>query len=110
MAGISPTQNSLKAMRSRGYLSAVVEHWNPFAKIRQDLYGIIDVLGVKEGSTLAVQSTSYTNVSARIKKVILSAATPTLLAAGWKFEIHGWHKKNNKWTCRVVEITKDDLI
>jgi hypothetical protein len=50
----SPTQRSLRHMRDLGYLVAVVEHWNPHARIRQDLFGWIDLLAIRDGETLAV--------------------------------------------------------
>jgi len=37
----SPTQRTLKKLRDEVYLAQVVEKWNAFAKIRQDLFGII---------------------------------------------------------------------
>jgi len=102
----SPTTLSLKNMRERGYLSAVVEKWNPHAKIRQDLYGIIDLVGVGDG-TLAVQSTSDNggNVAKRITKIRESENTNIILDAGWKIEVHGWKKVKNRWQVRIVEIT-----
>ena len=45
----SPTQRSLKLMRERGYLCEITERWNPFAKIRQDLFHFVDVLCIKDG-------------------------------------------------------------
>ena len=42
----SPTQLSLKKLREEGYTVAVVEHWNSFARIRQDLFGFIDLLAL----------------------------------------------------------------
>ena len=44
----SPTQLSLKLMKERGYLCQIVERWNAFAKIRQDLFGFVDVLCVSK--------------------------------------------------------------
>jgi len=41
---VSPTARTLKALRDGGATCQVVEHWNSFAKIRQDLFGCIDVL------------------------------------------------------------------
>ena len=104
MAGRSPTQNTLKLLRDEGYLAAVVEHWNPHAHIRQDLFGIIDVIGIREGETIAVQSTSYSNTSARVKKIKESDNLVMLIKAGWIVHVHGWHKKKNKWQCRTIEI------
>ena len=47
----------------------VVERWIPGANIRRDLFGIADLLCIKEGSKpLLVQVTS-TGVSTRIKKI-----------------------------------------
>lgn len=94
----SPTQRSLKKLRDDGYRAAITEHWNPFAKIRQDLFGIIDIVAVKEGNTLGVQTTSYSNMGARIKKILAAEAYPDIKAAGWKILCHGWKKnKSGRW-------------
>ena len=55
---MSPTQLSIRHLKENGYLVSVVEKWNPFVKIRQDLFGFIDVLAIRENETLAVQVTS----------------------------------------------------
>ena len=70
----------------------VVERWNAFARIRQDLFGIIDIVALDEQQTLGVQTTSWTNVSARVKKIADSSHLPALLRAGWVLEVHGWKK------------------
>lgn len=70
----------------------VVERWNAFARIRQDLFGIIDIVALDEQQTLGVQTTSWTNVSARVKKIADSPQLPALLRAGWVLEVHGWKK------------------
>ena len=62
----SPTQRSLAHLRALGYRVAIVERWNPFARIRQDLFGVLDLLAVKDGEILGVQVTSGSNVAARI--------------------------------------------
>jgi hypothetical protein len=99
----SPTQRSLKLMRDQGYLCEITERWNPFAKIRQDLYGFVDILCIKEGKTVAVQTTSYSNVSARIKKIQGLDTYPIVKSAGWEIVIHGWKKdKAGKWMVREV--------
>lgn len=103
---MSPTQRSLKELKKRGYdLIQVVEHWNAFAKIRQDLFGIIDILIVSGGETIAVQTTSWDNVSARTKKMLESPAYPHIKEAGWTLLVHGWAKKGprggkKEWTLR----------
>lgn len=103
----SPTQRSLKRLRDDGYLAAVVEHWNPYAKIRQDLFGIFDLVGIHSmyPGVLGVQTTSYTNISARKKKLLESEALQIWLEAGNDVEIHGWHKKGNRWECKVLDVS-----
>jgi len=105
---ISPTQRTLKKLReSKDYpLIAIVEHWNSFARIRQDLFGILDILAIDiKGNTVGIQVTSYSNVSARIKKMENSDAISHLRDANWILLVQGWHKKNNKWVCREVNIS-----
>ena len=103
MASISPTQLTLKKLRSDGYTVAVVEYWHKFAKCRVDLFGIIDVVAVGNGHTVAVQCTTYSNVSSRVKKIAASDCMPGIRSAGWRVFVHGWHKKNNRWVCREVD-------
>lgn len=101
---ITPTQRSLKYLRSQGYVVEVTERWNPHAKIRQDLFGIVDLLAVREGETLAIQTTSAGNVANRRKKIISHENLPHLQSAGWKVVIHGW-RKNSKMVWKVREET-----
>jgi hypothetical protein len=103
---MSPTQRSLAEMRKRGYTAQVVERWNSFAKIRQDLFGFIDVLCVGNGETVAVQCTSGSNVSSRIKKIAESDDMPTIRKAGWKILVHGWRKNaKGRWVLREVDVS-----
>ena len=86
-----------------GYRAAVVEHWNPHAHIRQDLFGIIDVLAVGKGETVAVQCTSYSNVASRVNKIADSEAIGDIRDAGWKVLVHGWRKPKHRWEVREVD-------
>jgi hypothetical protein len=102
----SPTRRTLEHLRRAGYLAAVVERWNPHARIRQDLFGIIDVVGVRKGETIGVQATSGSNVSARIKKMADSDALTALREAGWRVVVHGWRKAaNGRWQLREEDIS-----
>ena len=102
MAG-SPTTRSLALMRERGYQCAIVEHWNMFARIRQDLFGFVDMLCVSKAGTVAVQTTTYSHVSERVDKIANHANTPAVRDAGWVIVVHGWHKVKGRWVCREVD-------
>lgn len=102
----SPTQRSLKLLRDSDWDIEVVEKWIPGANIRRDLFGIIDLLGVKGMQTLGVQTTSYSNLSARLKKMGDSPMIGKLREAGWLLEAHGWKKnKAGKWEVKVVDVS-----
>ena len=106
MAKTSPTQRSLAVLREKYPLVQVVEKWNPHARIRQDLFGIIDILCVGDGETVAVQTTSGSAVAARLKKMADSPALPHLRDAGWRILVHGWRKNAaGKWVLRVEDIS-----
>jgi ketosteroid isomerase-like protein len=91
-------------MRKRGYRCAITERWNPHAHIRQDLFGVVDVLCIKAGETIAVQTTSGSHVAARVTKIAECEATPDMRDAGWKIVVHGWRKSaNGRWTLREVD-------
>jgi len=68
---MTPTQRSLAMLREAGYLYAIVEHWNYFAKIRQDYFGFGDILAVDAttNTTVIVQTTSGSNFAARRTKI-----------------------------------------
>lgn len=88
---MSPTQKTLKFLRGLGYRAEVTEKWNQWAKIRQDLYGFIDIVGVSEkGNVIAVQCTTKGNVAARKKKVesipearFLTLGNVSVYVIGW---------------------------
>ena len=59
MAGLTPTQRTLKYLRDKGYTAGIVERWvsqaGKFGK-RIDLFNFIDIIAIKENKILAVQS------------------------------------------------------
>ena len=87
----SPTQRTLAEMRKRGYTCEVVEHWNPHARVRKDLYGFIDVLCLGDNEVIGVQATSYSNVSARVKKIAEHENVVAVRRAGIALLVHGWN-------------------
>ncbi len=102
----SPTQRSKAKLQKDGYLVAITERWNSFTRIRQDLFGFIDLIALRGNETLAVQTTSGANVSARIDKIkSLQAARVWLESPNRKIVVHGWRKvgargKRKLWDCR----------
>lgn len=105
MAAKSPTQRSLEYLREQGYHCEVVEKWNPWKRVRQDLWGWCDILAIRRDEVLAVQVTSA-GVAARIKKIQESDTVAKVREAGIRVEVHGWTKRaNGRYALRVEDIS-----
>lgn len=104
----SPTSRTLDKLRKEGYKAQVVEHWNSWAKVRQDLFGFIDVVAIRADckGVYGVQATTYSNAWARVKKIREIEAALVWLAAGNRLEVWGWHNKQGKWDAYVVDLGK----
>ena len=106
MAGKSPTQRSLEYLREIGYLPEVVERFNSFTKQRKDLWTWCDIIAIRKDEVLAVQVTSSSNVSARIKKIQESETVGRVREAGIRIVVHGWGKNSKgRYVLREVDIS-----
>jgi hypothetical protein len=92
---MTPSQRTVAHLRKLGYQTANVEHYNYFTKRKHDLFGCIDILAIGNNETLAVQVTSKSNMSSRIKKIEESEALPEMLRSNWRVIVHGWWKGTN---------------
>lgn len=112
----SPNARSLAYLEKQGYLAAIVEKWSPFPKPwgkRHDLWGLIDVIGVKLGScgvdVVFVQATTGSNAANRREKILNHENYQKVKASGARILIHSWAKRGPRggrklWTCVEEEI------
>lgn len=100
---------SLKLMRERGYLVDITEQWIPRANIRKDLWSFCDALCVhrETGELVAVQTTTSSNMAARIAKIAGLESVPIVRRAGVRILVHGWRKKDGRWIVREVDMSGD---
>ena len=106
MASKSPTQLSLAKLREEGWFCWITEHYNFFSKTRQDLWGFADIIALKPGQVLAIQTTTATNMSARIKKISDHDNVGYVREAGIMIHVHGWHQDDKrKWHCKQKDIS-----
>lgn len=105
----SPTARSLKYLRDLGYEAQVVERYNSFSRKRVDLFAFIDIVAIRDGEILGVQTTSAAHTSDRLKKITAEPKSDLWLRAGGRIEVHGWAKrgprgKRKAWTVAVVPV------
>lgn len=122
MAGLTPTQRTLRALRELGRVAGIVERFNAYAGphgVRQDLFGIIDVLALDpERGVVGIQSTGQdfaahwrTLTQERVQEV-----TDWLRTPGTSLELWGWRKvklhrggKAERWQPRIKVVSLADL-
>ncbi len=120
MAGLTPTQRTLAALRELGRLSQIVEKFNPHVGkfgIRQDLFGIIDIICLDPtDGIIGVQScgSSFAEHARTISEEKYENTTKWLKAGG-KLELWGWRKvklkrggKALRWKPRIADVTLGD--
>lgn len=91
------TQKTLDYLRDAGWLCAITEHWNSYARIRQDLFGFCDILAIRGDLTWYVQCTSWACVSARRTKILASPLAPTVdNGTTRRIVVMGWKKGDRK--------------
>jgi hypothetical protein len=119
MAGISPTQRTLKYLREQGRIVGSVEKFNPYAGkfgVRQDLFGFIDLISIDPVlGIVAVQSfgSAYSEHCRKLQEERNEEMFEWLKHA--KLEMIGWRKlklkrggKAERWTPRIADVVLDD--
>ncbi len=111
----SPTSRSLDWCRKRGGIAQVVERFNSYAKIRIDLFGIIDLIWIPSdhSAIYGIQATSGDNVAHRSEKALQEPRLRAWLRATGRFEVWGWRKlgdrgKRKLWSLRRVGFSLTD--
>jgi hypothetical protein len=117
----SPTQRTLAECRKRGWTVQVVERYNPHARVRVDLFGVIDLVAIKpprmsssgaveRGQIIAIQACAGSSHSARLAKILAEPRAKQWVEAGGLLELWSWSKrgargKAKRWALRVDSVT-----
>ena len=115
MAGLSPTQRTLKEFRKMGRIAGSVEKFNPHVGehgIRQDLFGFIDLIVIcPEKGIIAVQSCGqdFAGHARKLREERNEAVFEWLAHA--PLELWGWRKvklnrggKAMRWRPRIADV------
>ena len=115
----SPTQRTIRALRNLGRRCAIVEKWNSHAKIRQDLFGVIDVLALDpEKGVVGVQScgNSFSQHYDKLTNEKADECVEWLETPGTSLELWAWRKvklkrggKAVRWQPRIHVFKLEDF-
>lgn len=117
----SPVQLTLKELRKKGIRCEKVEQWNSFAKVRHDLFGILDVAALDlQRGVIGIQCTDVAHQAEHYKILTVEkweATLDWLETPGTVLELWSWRKlkvkrggKRVKWEPRIQIITLKDLL
>ena len=74
------------------------------SKKRRDLFGFIDILAIKDADVIAIQATTRSHVSDRVKKIENSKYVDAVRKCAWSIEVWGWYQtKDGDWKVRIVD-------
>ena len=106
----APTmQLSRDLLTKLGWRVVNVEKWNPATGTKNDLFGMFDLLAIKDGVTMGVQTTSKTNLASHVRKMRDAEALGDVLAAGWVVMLHAWWQPGGPRTrWEVIEVDLGD--
>jgi hypothetical protein len=113
---MSPTQRSKAYLEKAGYNVAIVEHWNSWCKIRQDLWGFADLLAFRAGMPMMlVQTTTASNVAARRVKLLQNVTAKRWVQAGGECVLHSWAPRGARgekkvWTPNPEWLQEDQFV
>lgn len=97
-----PTYNWCKR---KGWSCQLVERYDARFQRKFDLYGFVDFLASDGSGTVAIQSTTRDNMSARIKKIQGSKHLRTVQEMGWKVLVLGFYKDDRgHWAAKETYI------
>lgn len=113
----SPTQRTLAECRKRGIVAQVVERWNPHARVRVDLFGVIDLVAIVPrvvtihgqaiaGQIVGIQACAGASHAERRTKILAEPRARQWVEAGGRLELWSWSKRGDRgkakrWTLRV---------
>jgi hypothetical protein len=92
------TQRTLAELKKQGAIAGVCEKWvmipgHPGGGVRRDLFGLFDIVAIRGGKIVGIQTTSRAGKSAHVETMFSNEALAPWLEAGALAELWLWQKK-----------------
>lgn len=107
----SATARCLVDLRKMGFLAGVVEKWNPHVRIRQDLFGCIDIIAARAGiGVLGINATAGDgNHTKHIAKAIAEPRLRAWLIAGGRYEVWTYLKRGDAGKRKLYTLRREEI-
>ncbi len=106
---MSPTQRTLAECKRRGWTAAVVERYNPHARVRVDLFGVIDLVAITPGGILGIQACAGSSHSARREKILSEPRVALWLKAGGLLAVWSWAKRGARGERKLWQLREESI-
>ena len=107
---LNPTER--RWLEREGYTFARVETANAWGGMVCDLWGFADYLACRPGEILLIQVTTDGHAPERERKARRAPQLRAWLAAGGRFQVHGWTQPGGigtRWEIVIRETTLDNI-
>lgn len=104
----STVQDTLRVLREEWkVVPEIVERWNHFARIKQDLFGVFDILALDttHRKIMGIQTTIAAHHAAHLKKMMDAPKLPPWLQAGGEAWLISWYPDRERY--KLVELYLD---
>ena len=112
---MTPLARTMALYREAHFHVWKVEHWNSFAHIRQDLFGIFDLLMIAPAykKLIGVQVTTHQHMADHERKMRASPYLKDWIETGAEAWLVGWAKRGarnrtKKWEVKELKIRLDE--
>jgi hypothetical protein len=116
----SPLSKTKQTLEEQGWKTWIVEVFNHWVGVRQDMFGFIDLVAIKPGlgpnmGIVGVQVTSHAHRADHLKKILSTDSAKTWLMSGGRIWLITWGKhkprgeKVPRWDMATMELTLSDF-
>ena len=101
-----PTKKTRELAKQRGWEIDSAESFNPYSGRKKDLFGFIDLIALDGETIIAIQATSGSNASARVKKILEEQAhlAELWIRSGGRVLVIAWRKLKGQRALQYREI------
>lgn len=97
MSTVSSNERSLIHTRKLGWPAAIVESpWNPHSRVRQDLFGFLDLLALTGNGLMGIQACRGNDAAKHRRKIEAEPNVRHWLTENLLLELWAWSKRKVK--------------